>query len=266
MFVNDRDFDIEKIAASGQCFRMNKTPDGNWLCMASDRSIRLCSVDDGYEISCSGEGGDAFLRRYFDLETDYAAFRAAIDPSDIFLCSAAEAGIGIRILKQDPWEMLISFIISQRKNIPAIKAAVEALCRSFGEKTPEGSFAFPKPAALASASASELKACSLGYRVPYVSDAARRVDSGDLNLEALDSLDDASLMDALQAVSGVGPKVASCVSLFGYHRIGAFPVDVWIKRMLDEHYGGVFPLERYSGFAGVMQQYIFYKAISDKAG
>lgn len=260
MFVSDKDFDIKKIAESGQCFRMNEIEKGQWLCLAMNKVLLVSPVCGGYSFSCEEWEYEAFWRDYFDLETDYSAFRNAIDPADEYLVSAAKAGYGIRILRQDPWEMLITFIISQRKNIPAIKASVEAISAKYGEDLGFGIHAFPSPEALAWATESELRDCSLGYRVPYIMAAAQMVASSEIDLNALASLDDAGLLDALQTVHGVGPKVANCVSLFGYHRIGAFPIDVWIRRVLDEHYGGSFPLERYEGFAGVLQQYMFYSA------
>ena len=129
------------------------------------------------------------------------------------------------------WEMLVTFIISQRKNIPAIRACVEALCVRYGENLGR-EYAFPTPAALSGAGEEGLRTCALGYRAGYVLAAARLVQTGALDLEALASLGDGELLEALTAVPGVGVKVASCVSLFGYHRIAAFPRDVWINRVV----------------------------------
>ena len=119
-------------------------------------------------------------------------------------------------------------------------------------------FAFPTPKGLANASPDELNACSLGYRSPYIEATTKTVYRGDIDLEALSGLNDNELLAALMSLKGVGIKVANCVALFGYHRIAAFPIDVWIKRMIDEHYAGEFPLKLYDGYAGVIQQYIFY--------
>ena len=271
--IESEDLDIKKIAASGQCFRMNRVgedgaegarADGGGAIYELTAFGKLLSMRDepsGASFDCSEEEFERLWRGYFDLDYDYAAVRASIDPEDGYLTKAAENGRGIRILRQDPWEALISFIISQRKNIPAIKAAVEAVSRSFGEEIGEGRYAFPDPARLAAAGEDELKACSLGYRVPYVSLAARAVDSGELDLAALASLSDCDLLEELMKLKGVGIKVASCAMLFGYHRIGAFPIDVWISRVLASEYPQGFPFERYEGFAGILQQYMFYGAI-----
>ncbi len=271
--IESEDLDIKKIAASGQCFRMNKVgeagaegarADGGgaiYELTAFGKLLRMRDEPSGASFDCSEEEVGRLWRGYFDLNYDYAAVRASIDPEDGYLTKAAENGRGIRILRQDPWEALISFIISQRKNIPAIKAAVEAVSRSFGEEIGEGRFAFPDPARLAAAGEDELKACSLGYRVPYVSLAARAVDSGELDLSALSALSDCELLEELMKLKGVGIKVASCAMLFGYHRIAAFPIDVWISRVLASEYPQGFPFERYEGFAGILQQYMFYGAI-----
>jgi len=254
----DEDFDILKIADSGQCFRINRCNDGRWLAIASDK---YCYVDDNnypeIEILCNDED-NGFWHSYFDLDTDYALIRKSADKNDAFLMAAAEYGKGIRILRQDPWEMLITFIISQRKNIPAIKSCVEKLCFKFGNEIGDGIYSFPSAEALMSKGISGLEDCSLGYRTEYVYLAAKAVCDKTINLDELKTLSDADLMEELLKLKGVGIKVANCVSLFGSHRIGAFPIDVWIDRVQKEYYQGHFPVERYAGYAGVMQQFIFY--------
>ena len=263
VFIPRKNFDASQIADSGQCFRFRRSPDrtrdDRFSVCAGARRLMLTETGGGYSADCGREEFDAFWKDYFDLDTDYSAYIGAIDKNDGYLLEAAARGEGIRILRQDPFETLISFILSQRKNIPAIMASVEALCAAFGEEK-DGWNAFPSPEALASASLEELRACSLGYRAPYILDTAQAVASGSLDLGALGTLDDDALSEALMKAHGVGPKVASCVSLFAYHRLGAFPRDVWINRIVDEQYGGNFPLELYDGFAGVIQQYIFFAA------
>ena len=269
MFEYDtKTLDIKKIADSGQTFRMTSVPDLSlktghdmYRCAAGDR---VCIAGGGRVFYRSPEEdcpeNDAFWKRYFDLDTDYEALIDSIDPDDVYLTAAAEFGRGIRILRQDPWEMLITFIISQRRSIPSIKTCVEALCRRWGRPAGDGLNAFPTPEELASASLSELSGCSLGYRAEYVYLAAQGVSSGEVDLSAMEKMTDSGLFAALTSLRGVGPKVANCVSLFGFHRIGAFPIDVWIDRVLKEHYPDGFPMDRYEGYAGVMQQYMFFAA------
>ncbi len=262
--------DMKKIAESGQIFRFN-VYDDEYSLVAGDKLLFIKEDDDGYILSCSESEFEEFWIDYFDLRLDYSDFEKNIPADDLFLINAAEYSYGIRILNQDKWEMLISFIISQRKSIPAIKSSIEKLAKTYGKKidiqVPDfiknidknsEFFAFPTPKALADASLDDLNACSLGYRSPYIEASAKAVYRGDIDLEALSALDDNELLAALMSLKGVGIKVANCVALFGYHRIAAFPIDVWIKRMIDEHYAGEFPLKLYDGYAGVIQQYIFY--------
>ena len=261
---------MKKIAESGQIFRFN-VYDDEYSLVAGDKLLFIKEDDDGYILSCSESEFEEFWIDYFDLRLDYSDFEKNMPADDLFLINAARYSYGIRILNQDKWEMLISFIISQRKSIPAIKSSIEKLARTYGKKidmkVPDfiknidknsEFFAFPTPKALADASIDDLNGCSLGYRSPYIEASAKSVYRGDIDHEALSVLDDNELLAALMSLKGVGIKVANCVALFGYHRIAAFPIDVWIKRMIDEHYDGEFPLKLYDGYAGVIQQYIFY--------
>lgn len=255
--INNEDFNIEKIALSGQCFRLNKVDD-SWINVVGDKVLKIKNND----LYCSKRDFDTFWKPYFDLESDYSFYRHKIPKSDKFLTAAAEYGKGIRILKQDPWEMLISFIISQRKSIPAIKSSIEALSKNYGEEigeTCEGAiYSFPKVEKLVKAKDSTLSKCGLGYRVEYIKTASKMVADGKLDLNALYKLSDEDLLNELLKVKGVGIKVANCVSLFAYHRIDAFPIDVWIARALEDNYNNNFSLKRYEGFAGVIQQYMFF--------
>jgi len=262
--------DMKKIADSGQIFRFN-VYDDEFSLVAGDKLLFIKEDKNGYILSCSEKEFNEFWLDYFDLRLDYGDFEKNIPETDIFLKDAAKYSYGIRILNQDKWEMLISFIISQRKSIPAIKSSIEKLAKVYGKKIdmkiPEfiknidadtEFYTFPTPKELANADIEALNACSLGYRSPYIEASAKAVYRKDIDLNAIDSLDDEELLGALMSLKGVGIKVANCVALFGYHRIAAFPIDVWIKRMIDEHYDGEFPLELYKGYAGVIQQYIFY--------
>lgn len=255
--VNNEDFNIEKIALSGQCFRLNKVED-YWINVVGNRLLKIKCND----LYCSKRDFESFWKPYFDLESDYSYYRHKIPKSDKFLTAAAEYGKGIRILNQDPWEMLISFIISQRKSIPAIKSSIEALAKCYGEEIGETNdgpiYSFPSVEKLAAAKESTLSKCGLGYRVDYIKCASKMVADGTLDLNSLYKLSDEDLLNELLKVKGVGVKVANCVSLFAYHRIDAFPIDVWIARALEENYNNNFPLDRYKGFAGIIQQYMFF--------
>lgn len=258
-------FDLPAIAASGQCFRLNRLTGEEYLLTALGHCLHLTALADGAVFHCEESEYEALWKDYFDLSTDYGAFLAAIPAEDDFLQRAGACGQGLRILRQEPWEVLVSFIISQRKNIPSIMKSVEALSALCGEKIEDGDTvrcAFPAPQALSELTPQQLAACSLGYRAPYLHAAACMVAEGHLDLKAAAGLPDDALQQALLAVPGVGVKVANCVMLFGYHRLDGFPRDVWINRVIDTVYSGEFPLWRYSGFAGVIQQYLFCYARS----
>lgn len=164
-------------------------------------------------------------------------------------------------MRQNPFEMLITFIISQRKSIPAIRSAVEKLCRVAG--TPvrtetEDLYLFPSPSRLSRLSLETLRDCSLGYRAPYVRQTARMVAGGKIKMKELSRLSDQDLLEQLQTIPGVGIKVASCVSLYGFHRTATAPVDVWIDRVISSHYNKKNPFPDFKKTAGLMQQYMFY--------
>lgn len=214
-----------------------------------------------------------FWKNYFDLNTDYEKMIASITPDDHYLKAASKAGQGIRILRQDTWEMIITFVISQQKTIPAIRALVEALCSRYGTKIDQF-YAFPTPEQLCQASLEDLLALKLGYRAKYIYRLCRDAVAGRLDLAHLSKLDYTAAMEYLTGFYGIGKKVANCVCLFGLHHIDAFPVDTWIEKILNEHYYDAekykdLPKARlydqmitdsfgcYKGYAGVMQQYIF---------
>ncbi len=257
------DFDLARIAGSGQCFRWEHGEDGSWRILHGAACLYARDLGDGcFSFSCEEAEFDNLWREYFDLSEDYAAIRRRIDPeADPFLWTAVERERGIRILRQDPWEMLITFILSQNKNIPGIRRCVEALCAACGEKETDVQgreyYAFPSPAALAALGEEELRACRLGYRCGYVHEAAQAVRDGNLDLNALLSDQEDAALRALRELPGVGIKVANCVALFGLHRLDAFPRDVWVKRVLANEYPGGYPFELYSPYNGVYQQYMF---------
>lgn len=262
------DFDLQKIADSGQCFRVRDFGDGMFRFITGSDVLYIRKLSRArYEVSCPDEVWRRVWVPYFDLERNYLRIRQAIPASDPYMRSAARGGRGIRVLRQDPWETLVTFIISQRKSIPAIKASVELLARRFGEIITtlyETLYTFPSASQLEKASDQNLADCKLGYRLSYVKDAIAKVLSGSLDLLALSGLPDADIFNALKTVRGVGDKVASCVCLFSYGRTGVAPVDTWIHKIIAREYGGVDPFPAYGEVAGILQQYAFYDAISHK--
>ena len=257
------DFNLDRIADSGQCFRWNKTGSSSYRIIAGEACLDIAHLqEDRYELSCTKAAFEGFWQDYFDLREDYRSIRERIEPAqDPFLWQAMEHEKGIRILRQDPWEMLITFIISQNKNIPAIRRSVELLAESCGRKLvdQEGQSynGFPSPAAVAALSEKELSDCKMGYRCKYIHAAAVAVLEGSIDLESLKAAEEKDAITALTGLFGVGVKVANCVSLFGLHHIDAFPIDVWMKRILAEQYPEGYPFDRYSPYNGIYQQYMF---------
>lgn len=247
--------DLRPIYDSGQCFRWRDEGDGNFLIPSAGHIVMVRQIaEDRIRLSCDEEEFQAYWRDYFDLDTDYAKIAARISPQDAFLTRAAAAGRGIRILRQDPWETLITFILSQRKNIPAIRSCVERLCEAAGTSEMIGCFPTPEEI-LAADAAGKLDGCGLGYRLPYIRETAEVFASN--QIDQLSRFSDDELLDALMQLKGVGVKVAKCTMLFGFHRLDAFPVDVWISRALAEEYPEGFDFSAYRPYGGVIQQYIF---------
>ena len=258
MLVRITGFNLELTAASGQCFRFVPATKGACLLTAGNRRVMICEAgDDLFDFSCTEEEFKAVWHGYFDLGTDYMRIMDMVPPDGSFLSEAVAYARGLRILRQEPFETLISFILSQRKSIPAIRNCVERLCEKFGRRLSEDFFAFPEPAALMEAGEEGLLSCGLGYRAKYVRKTAEMIAMERVSLEGMRRLPDAELLGELTQLPGVGVKVASCVMLFAYHRLDAFPVDVWIDRVLRQNYPEGFPFERYIGVSGILQQQLF---------
>ena len=198
------DFNLDKIAKSGQCFRWRPLKDGFWKIPYRDRLLTIGPAPRAekgpgkYQLSCTQEEFDHVWYPYFDFATDYRTVRGRIDEEkDPYLYAASQYGRGIRILSQDPWEILITFIISQRKNIPAIRQSVEALCQAGGEPKPEGWYTFPSAEALDSLSDRELGQCHLGYRQKYIRSAARLAAGQGIDFDYLKQCSEKDCMEQL---------------------------------------------------------------------
>lgn len=244
--------DLEQIARSGQCFRMNKTEDGSYAIKAFGTELRILQDGSEFTFSCSEEEFESIWHNYFDLSTDYNKIKQSIDADDSYLLAAAEYGSGVRILNQDLWEMIITFMISQNNNIPRIKKSIEVMCDTLADG------AFPSAEQIASGGIEKLSEMGLGYRDKYIIKMAQNTVNGEFDVEGLRHMDYKNAHRTLMSQYGIGKKVADCVCLFGLHHVDAFPVDVHIKKILEEHYPQGFPYERYKGYLGIMQQYMFY--------
>ena len=245
----ESDLDLEQTLDCGQAFRWEKTDENTFEGAYLNYPLKVSQ--NGNEFIFHNISEDEFLNiwvEYFDLYTDYAALKNKYCEDEMMkkACSYAQ---GIRILKQDSFEALISFIFSQNNNIKRIKGIIKRLCEHYG--------GFPTAKDLAACEVEDLEFLRSGFRAKYVIDAARKVLSGEIDLEKIKALDYDTASLELQKIKGVGPKVADCVLLFGMYKIEAFPKDVWIKRAMAEYYPQGLP-QCILGTQGIAQQYLFH--------
>ncbi len=255
-------FSAAKTFDCGQAFRFDPVNDTMFAGTAFGCKLAVEQTLPGtiHLYNVTREQFELRWRHYLALDEDYDAidrFLINAMPNErdrAVMTAAVEAGRGIRILRQDPFESLISFIVSQNNNIPRIKKIIRALCETYGEN---GSF--PTAEALAGTSVDDLFALKTGFRAKYIHDAACKVASGEINLDEILACDDYDVCDIrLRTIHGVGPKVSACVLLYGFGKTEAFPVDVWIKKSLERHFPDGFDVKRLGRYAGIAQQYLFY--------
>lgn len=252
----------------GQCFRWNPYENG-YIGIAGGK---VCRVENDTVYCPDSDNG--FWESYFGLD-DYDLIKNELVKRDPSLKKCIEYGSGIRILKQEVWETIISFIISANNNIPRIKKIIETMCQSFGDKIESEYgeyYSFPSAEKLNSLDISDLGILRAGYRDKYIMDAAAKVASGEVNLSALNDMATPDAKKELMKIKGVGGKVADCILLFSCGRYETFPKDVWIKRVVTELYGvpekeiDGFIEEKYGDLAGFAQQYLYFWARDNKIG
>ena len=264
MIVKIKDFVPRHTFDCGQCFRWERQPDESYIGIAGGRITRISASGEYVKIDCSEDDYNLFWKNYLDAERDYSEVKKAISTNSV-MTSAVNFGHGIRILRQDFFETLISFIISQRSSIPKIKSCVEKLCRMCGDEIlfeNKTYYAFPSAEKVASLTKDALCQIGVGYRAPYILRAAAAVANGELDIGKLSLLSTEDARRELLKLYGVGDKVCDCVLLFSLAKYDLFPADVWIKRVMTEDFymddakkSGEALFGGYSGFA---QQYLFY--------
>ena len=289
-----RDFSPDDIFDCGQCFRWSRQPDGSYTGIAGGRVavVTLTGIPSQNPSAADhptsgiltvtqhcgpqGESEESMTRfwsEYLDLSRDYGTIKAFLRQHDPVMDRVIAAGEGIRILKQDLWETMVSFIISQNNNIPRIRGCIEALARQWGQPAGEWEgrtwYSVPEPEILASLQREDMDACGMGYRGPYLIETARQVlEQGGMDAvrRNLENTTEDTLLDALRNFAGVGPKVASCIALFGLGRMQAFPVDVWMRRIMRQLYGidekdtdkmQQKAEKNFAPWGGIAQQYLF---------
>ena len=252
------DFSLEQTLNCGQCFRWEKDENEIWHGIVCGKKATLYKRE---ETVCfegvSRRDFETIWWDYFDLGRDYSALKDSFSENPI-LEKACSFASGIRVLHQEPWEAFITFIISQNNNITRIKRLVKRLCEAFGEEISEGEYSFPSPEKLSLAKEEELRALGCGYRSSYIIKAADEVNSGRLILDDLNHMVLSEARNRLMQISGIGPKVADCILLYGFGRTECCPMDVWMKRVLLA-FGGSLP-ECVEDNAGIAQQFLFHYA------
>jgi N-glycosylase/DNA lyase len=251
--VEIKHLNLEQIAESGQCFRWKKTAEGTYDIPAFGKVLTVSETEKGhFTLSCDEKEWEDIWKSYFDMDTDYDRIGRLIEESDDeYLKAAYIYGEGIRILRQDTWEMVITFLISQNNNIPRIRNSVSALC----SLTDDGHF--PGPGEVDTAVFYE-KGMGLGYRSEYLEKMYIYGAEHPEFISELEKMDFQTAFEFLKGFKGIGAKVANCICLFGLHHVDAFPIDTHIKQILSENYQDGFDFERYEGVAGIVQQYMFY--------
>lgn len=255
-----KDLDLAQTLDCGQAFRWQPAGQGSpaWEGAAFGQALCLVPEEGGLRLNCSQDQAQKLWRRYFDLDEDYGRIRQELAEFSPVLAQAAAYAPGIRILRQDPWEALCTFILSQNNHILRIKSLVSRFCTLFGDPVPGSAWrAFPPPERIARLDEEDLAPLRAGYRAPYVLAAARQVAEGRLNLEAIAREPAEYGREELRRLPGVGPKVAECALLYGFHKTECFPMDVWMKRAMARLLPGVRP-EDFGPRAGIAQQYLFH--------
>lgn len=264
-----KDFDVTHIFECGQCFRWDKEDDGSYTGIALGKALNISFKENEVLMKNTlQEDFELLWKNYFDFDTDYSQIKTVLS-SDETVKKAISYGNGIRILNQDLWECIISFIISANNNIPRIKGIVKRFCENFGKKITylgREFYTFPSPEELLGITVSDLAPLRAGFRDKYIVDAVNKVNSGEVCLDTVINSDINTARNELLKIKGVGRKVADCVLLFGAGKRASFPVDVWVKRVMAELYAEeikdgdifVFAENKFGENAGIAQQYLFY--------
>ena len=268
-----KSFEPVHIFECGQCFRWNKEKDGSYTGVIKNSVVNVKKIGNNVEFTgVCDENIKQICEEYFNLQTNYEAIKEKLSNIDIYLKNSIKYGNGIRILKQDLWETLLSFIISANNNIPRIKTIIERIAKKYGDKIEYKNniyYTFPTAEMLQNASIEDFRSLGLGFRDVRIYETVQKTLKGEIDLEELKQEENTErLRKELLEIPGVGPKVADCVMLFALNKFDVFPVDVWVKRVISELYFDKkeqtpnviheFAEKQYGDLAGLAQQYLFY--------
>ena len=260
----------------GQCFRFEKIENLKYKIVAYGKVLYITQTEDSVEFTpCNKEDFENIWYDYFDLDTDYNNIIEEISKNDPIMKSATEYADGIRLLNQEPYECLLSFIISQNNNIPRIKKIIKAMAETYGKSLGD-EYAFPRIEEIENVTVEDLMELRMGFRAKYIFDCISKLKNGEVDLSKADTLNTDDLRKELISIKGVGQKVADCVLLFSLKRRETFPTDVWIKRVMEHLYFNdeekdikeihAYAQEKWGEYCGYAQQYLFYYARSLKIG
>jgi N-glycosylase/DNA lyase len=272
MYISTSNFNLDYTLDCGQVFRWQRTGEW-WVGVVAGNVIHVRQVDGGLEVQ-TGLSRDSILR-YFRLDDDMLRIYDTIN-RDAVMDGLIKKYLGLRLIRQEPWECLVSYMASSCKSIPNIKDSISNLCRQYGDDL-GGHFSFPSPEILAQTNENHLRQTKLGFRARNILEVARLVDWGELDLEAPIELEYEEARKLLMGVRGIGPKIADCVLLFAYDKLESFPTDTHILSVMQEHYGqhldgpasrlndtiGQFARNYFGDYAGYAQQYLYYSRISE---
>ncbi|MDR1753480.1 MAG: DNA-3-methyladenine glycosylase 2 [Eubacterium sp.] len=247
-------FSLARTLFCGQAFRWKQLDDVTFFGIVDGKALKVRQESKGITLTPAEDRDISFWEYYFDIHTDYDELIKQFSQNEI-LRKACEYASGIRVLRQPPFETLISFIISQNNNIKRISGIIERLCENFGNKIERG-YTFPSADVLAKISEDGLSPLRAGFRARYIIDAAKKVADGEVNLDRLFNFDADIIKKELIKITGVGDKVADCVLLFAYGKTEAVPKDVWIKRALARFFPDGLP-ECVGEYGGIAQQFLF---------
>ncbi len=251
-------FNLKQTLDCGQCFRWEEIEPNKFIGVAFEKKLTVSQQGNTVIFrNCSKSDFENIWFDYFDLGTDYDKIRKELSQMHPVLKEAGQYAPGIRILKQEPWEALCSFIISQNNNIPRIKGIISRLCESFGKRLENGFYTFPTAEETSKHTVEDLAVIRSGFRAKYILDAAQKVASNEIILEDIKAMPTAQARCELMKIKGVGPKVADCTMLYGMGKTDCFPLDVWMKRAMQILFSDI-SYESFGENAGIAQQYIFH--------
>lgn len=253
-----RCLDLDLTLDCGQAFRWKKQEDGSWSGVVKGVFLNISKTDDTVLLkNTTKENFENIWLDYFDFNKDYVKICDTLK-QDSLLAPTVDEYYGIRILNQDSWEALCSFVISQQNNIKRIKGIISRLCKAYGDEVRSGFYSFPSAEKLSSLTVADFEELGMGYRAKYLEKLSKDVAGGKIDLEKIKALTLDEARKELLNIYGVGIKVANCALLFGFGFYDAFPVDVWMKRVM-EYYPDGLP-ECFDGIGGIAQQYLFHWA------